>query len=60
VVVAPGSDGTVLDPFAGSGTTLMVARKLGRKAVGVELNPDYIDIIRQRIGQTPLDFGETA
>jgi DNA modification methylase len=52
--------GTVLDPFAGSGTTLMVARKLGRKAVGVELNPDYIDIIRDRIGQTPLDFGETA
>jgi DNA modification methylase len=53
-------NGTVLDPFAGSGTTLMVARKLGRKAVGVELNPDYIDIIRDRIGQTPLDFGETA
>jgi site-specific DNA-methyltransferase (cytosine-N4-specific) len=52
------TDGTVLDPFAGSGTTLMVARKLARKAVGIELNPDYIDIIRDRIGPTPFDFGE--
>lgn len=33
---------TVLDPFAGSGTTLAVARRLGRKAVGIELQPDYI------------------
>jgi len=53
-------DGTVLDPFAGSGTTLKVARSLGRKSVGIELNPDYIDIIRDRIGQTPLDFGASA
>jgi site-specific DNA-methyltransferase (cytosine-N4-specific) len=52
------TDGTVLDPFAGSGTTLMVARKLARKAVGIELNPDYTDIIRQRIGPTPFEFGE--
>jgi hypothetical protein len=53
-------DGTVLDPFAGSGTTLMVARALGRKSVGIELNPDYIDIIRGRIGQEPLDFGTAS
>jgi len=51
---------TVLDPFAGSGTTLKVARSLVRKSIGIELNPDYIDIIRQRIGQTPLDFEVTA
>jgi hypothetical protein len=50
--------GTVLDPFAGSGTTLAVARSLGRKSVGIELNADYIDIIRKRIGQTPLDFDD--
>jgi DNA modification methylase len=54
------TDGTVLDPFAGSGTTLKVARSLGRKSVGIELNPAYIDIIRDRIGQTPLDFGEAS
>lgn len=51
---------TVLDPFTGSGTTAMVARQLGRKFIGVELNPDYIDIIRERIGQTPLDFREVS
>jgi DNA modification methylase len=51
---------TVLDPFTGSGTTAKVARQLGRRFVGVELNPDYIDIIRERIGQTPFDFGASA
>jgi DNA modification methylase len=52
--------GTVLDPFAGSGTTLAAARKLGRKSVGIELNPDYIDLIRARIGQAPLEFEAAA
>lgn len=54
------SDGIVLDPFAGSGTTLMVARMLGRKSIGIELNPDSIDIIRERIGPETLNFGEVA
>lgn len=40
---------TVLDPFAGSGTTLMVADRLGRNAVGCELNPEYVAMIRRRI-----------
>jgi DNA modification methylase len=38
----------VLDPFAGSGTTLAVAARLGRRGLGVELNPDYVELIRQR------------
>jgi adenine-specific DNA methylase len=39
----------VLDPFAGSGTTLLVARKLGCRAVGIELNPEYAEMARKRI-----------
>jgi DNA modification methylase len=41
--------GTVLDPFAGSGTTLAVAAQLGRSAIGCELNPEYIALADQRI-----------
>lgn len=43
---------TVLDPFAGSGTTGQVAIELGRKAVLIELNPKYADLIRQRTDVT--------
>lgn len=41
-------DGVVLDPFFGSGTTGIVARDLGLQAVGIELNPDYIEIASRR------------
>ena len=41
--------GVVLDPFAGSGTTLMVALQHGRKPIGIELNAEYIEIARARI-----------
>jgi DNA modification methylase len=41
--------GTVLDPFAGSGTTLAVAAELGRNAIGCELNPAYIVLAEKRI-----------
>ena len=40
---------TVLDPFAGSGTTLAVAKKLGRSFLGVELSDAYVAKIRQRL-----------
>ena len=39
----------VLDPFMGSGTTAVVARKLARRWVGYELNPEYVEIIRKRV-----------
>jgi DNA modification methylase len=43
---------TVLDPFAGAGTTLYVAEKLGRNSIGIELNPSYIeDIIKPRMAE---------
>jgi site-specific DNA-methyltransferase (adenine-specific) len=41
--------GTVLDPFAGSGTTLAAAAELGRSAVGCELNPAYLALAEERI-----------
>ena len=41
--------GTVLDPFAGSGTTGVVATRLGRNAILIELNPDYAEMARQRL-----------
>lgn len=44
---------TVLDPFAGSGTSLAVALELGRNAIGIELNPEYIKLIEQRTNVTP-------
>jgi len=50
----------VLDIFAGSGTTLRVASKLGRKGIGIELNPEYIKILKKRCridSESLLDFG---
>jgi len=44
---------TVLDPMAGSGTTGQVALELGRKAILIELNPKYIELIEQRCSVTP-------
>jgi DNA modification methylase len=41
---------TVLDPFVGSGTTLKVARELGRNSIGYEINPEYEQVIREKIG----------
>lgn len=41
--------GVVLDPFMGSGTTAVVAKRLGRSFVGFELNPDYVSLANQRL-----------
>lgn len=40
---------TILDPFMGSGTTLVACAKLGRKGIGIELDPDYFDISCRRV-----------
>ena len=42
--------GVVLDPFMGSGTTGIVAYKLGKHYVGIELNPEYVEMAKRRIG----------
>ena len=45
--------GIVLDPFFGAGTTGLVAKKLGRQFIGIELNPEYVKIAEARINSTP-------
>ena len=44
----------VMDPFGGSGTTLMVAKKLGRKFVGFELSADYAKQVEERLEETKV------
>ena len=46
--------GLVIDPMAGSGPTLRAAADLGRRAIGIEINPEYCDLIRQRLAQSIL------
>lgn len=46
--------GIVLDPFAGSGTSVMVAQELGRKGIGLELGAAYLPLARRRIAQRAL------
>jgi len=58
--------GIVLDPFAGAGTTCLVAKELGRRFIGIDLNPEYVAIAQKRVGLTVdqpellLEDGETA
>jgi len=58
LVTPPG--GTVLDPFMGSGSTLKAAELEGFNAIGIELDPAYIDIARRRIASDAPLFAEVA
>lgn len=48
--------GTVLDPFMGSGSTLLAAREVGRRAVGVEINERYCELAARRFDQGVMEF----
>ena len=50
-------DGVVLDPFAGSGTTLVVARRMGMRAIGIELRLEQCNAIVARLAQRDLGVG---
>jgi site-specific DNA-methyltransferase (adenine-specific) len=51
-------DDLVLDPYAGSGTALVVAARLGRRVLGVDQSPEALEVIRQRLSVAGIDAAE--
>lgn len=57
IILASSNEGDcVLDPFLGTGTTLRVCQQLNRKAIGIEINPEYIKLSEDRLNEAFLGF----
>ena len=50
---------TVLDPFAGSGTTILAAKNIERNSIGYEINPEFIPVIKDKLGSNQIDIHDT-
>ena len=60
LIALRGEIGLVVDPFMGTGTTLVAAKRLGRRAIGIEIEQKYCEIAVERLAQEALPFTEAS
>lgn len=53
-------DKIILDPFMGSGSTILAAYKMGKMGIGIDISPEYLELVNMRIKQTEIDFNNNS